>query len=841
MFSDLRFALRQLAGSKAFTLTAILTLGLGIGGNTAIFTLVDAVMLKSLPVADPARLYRLGDSDNCCVIGGYQGDFSIFSYGLYQYLNSRVPEFEQLAAFQAGIRPVGVRRPGTNQAPEPFGDQFVSGNYFLMFGIRPFIGRLLSPADDSRTAPPVAVMSYRAWERHYGADPAVVGSTFIVDGAPFTIAGIAPPGFFGDTLRPDPPDFWLPLAAEPAVNRQNSLLDRKDEHWLYLIGRLKPGAAIETLEPRVNVELKRWLAENQPPANPRQQAAFDRQYLKVAPAGGGVALMKENSERDLKLLMSITGLVLLIACANLANLQLARGVANRAQTLIRVALGAPRWRLVRQTLTESLALAVMGGAVGVLAGANFSGFLMNLAFNDSKFVPIETTPSLPVMGFALLLSLATGILFGVMPAWSASRIDPADALRGAGRSGAGRETGFQRSLIVFQSALSLVLLVAAGLMVDTLRNLTNQQFGFHSEGRVVVNVNASFGGYAPEKMAQEYHEIERQMRQIAGVRGVGLSLYSPMEGNNWESGIAIEDHPAPAGQSASSSWDRVNPSFFDVIGSHILRGRMFQERDEPDSTHVAVVNQAFADKFFANEDPLGKRFGLGGIEHRADYQIVGVVENVRFRNPRRPTPAMFFLPLLQMSAAEWAVPDSARSNVIGNIELYVSGNRPNLASQVQQALASIDANLTVLNLVTMDRQIGYQVGHERLIARLTELFGALALLLASVGIYGITAYSVARRTSEIGIRTALGASRSNVIALVLRGALAPIGLGLALGIPAALGAGRILADQVYGVKTYDPWILSIAIAALVACASLAAYVPAVRASAVDPVRALRAQ
>ncbi len=840
MLTDLRLAFRQLAAHKAFTITAMLTLALGIGGNTAIFTLVNAVMFKSLPVADPARLYRLGDSDNCCVIGGYQTQFSIYSYDLYRYLNGRVPEFEQMAAFQAGIRAVGVRRPGAGEGPQPFGDQFVSGNYFLTFGIRPFIGRLLSPDDDTRAAPPVAVISYRAWSQYYASDPSVVGSTIMIDGSPFTIAGVAPPGFFGDTLRPNPPDFWMPLSTEPAVQGRNSLLDGKDQHWLYIIGRLKPGARAETIEPHVNVDLKRWLLENQPPVTTRQQTAFAAQHLSVVPAGAGISQMKANNANDLKLLMSITGLVLLIVCANLANLQLARGASSRAQTAVRVALGAPRWRLVRQSLTESVLLGVIGGVAGLLIGINFTELLLKLAFDRASFVPIDAAPSAVVMGFGLALSLATGILFGLAPAWSASRADPADALRGAGRSGGGRETPFQKSMVVFQAALSLVLLVAAGLMVNTLHKLTDQQFSFQPEGRVAVNVNASFGGYAPEKIDQDYREIERQLRQIQGVRNVSLSLYSPMENNNWESGISIEEKPAAEGQSFSSSWDRVSTAFFDVLGARILRGRMFDERDTQASTHVAVVNQAFADKFFPNQDPLGKRFGLGGAAHRADYQIAGIVENVRFRNLRRPTPAMFFVPLLQMSAAEWADSARARSNVIGNIELHVAGNPPGLAAQVQKALASIDVNLTVLNLLTMDQQIGFQAGHERLIARLAGWFGALALLLASVGIYGITAYSVARRSSEMGIRTALGASRGNLTSLILRGALAQVGLGLALGIPAALAAGRVLADQVYGVKTYDPWILGGAVLILVVCGLAASYIPAARASSVDPVRALRA-
>jgi macrolide transport system ATP-binding/permease protein len=836
---DIRFAFRQLAQSTGFTLTAVLTLALGIGANTAIFTLVDAVMLRSLPVADPQRLYRLGDDDNCCVIGGTQSHFSIYAYPLYVYLRDHTPEFEQMAAFQGGPSRVGVRREGSAAAgitSEPFTDQFVSGNYFSMFGLRPFAGRLLAPADDRPGAAPVAVMSYRAWEQHYGADPAVIGAAFVVEGAPVTIAGIAPPGFFGDTLGPNPPDFWLPLATEPYIRKRNSLLSRRDQHWLYIIGRIKPGASTAALESRTNVELRQWFLENDPPVNDAARRDMERQHITVAAAGGGVALMKQHYEHDLRLLMAITGLVLLIACANLANLQLARGTANAAQMSIRVALGAQRSRLIRQTLTESLVLAVMGGAAGLLVATELARFLIGLAFHGANYVPIDPAPSLAVLGFAFLLSLITGAVFGIAPAWSASRADPAAALRGAGRSSASRSTLPQRSLVVLQAAVSLVLLAGAGVMVETFGNLENQFFGFQPRGRMVAKVNAGFSSYAPEKIASIYRDVDRRLREIPGVRNAGLSLYSPMSGNNWQTGVTLESQP---GHMVSPVWDRVSPAFFDTIGARILRGRGFNERDTPDATQVAVVNQAFADTYFPNENPLGKRFGLGGAAHRADYQIVGMVENIRFRSLRLSTPPMFFLPLLQMRQNEWADGGKARSNLIGDIELDVAGNTKDLAVRMERAFAQIDPNLTLLNLVTMDEEIENLLGHERLIARLGELFGVLALLLASVGLYGITAYSVAQRTGEIGIRTALGATRARVIGMIVGGALRQIGVGLMIGIPAALAAGSFLADQLYGVKSYDPLVLGSAAAILIAAAAIAGFAPALRAGSIDPVEALR--
>ncbi|HLJ50800.1 MAG TPA: ABC transporter permease [Bryobacteraceae bacterium] len=835
MLNDVRFALRRLVAAKGFTITALLTLALGIGANTGIFTLVNALMLKTLPVADPQSIVRVGGGDNCCVLGGFQGNFSIYSYDLYQYLKRNTPEFEDMSAFQGGLDRAGVRRAGA-EAAEPFVDQFVSGNYFTLFGLRPFAGRLIVPADDVRGAAPVAVMSYRAWQQHYGGDPSVIGSAFTIEGAQFTIIGVTPPGFFGAALRPDPPDFWMPLAAEPATHGKRSLLDEKTAHWLYAFARLKPGMEQAAVEAKLTAELKQWLATNEPSASGANRQNIDKQHISLVPGGAGLAEMRDNYRADLRLLMGITGLVLLIACANLANLQLARGTASAGQTAIRAALGAPRSRLIRQVLIESTILSVSGGALGLLVAFETSDLLLQLAFRGAQFVPIHATPSLPVLGFALLLSVLTGAGFGLAPAWSASRADPAMALRGAGRNSSGRSSSPQKVLVVLQAALSLVLLAGAGLMTQTLRNLTRQQWGFQIEGTVVVDVNAGFGGYGPEKLTAVYSQVDRELRQIPEVRQVALALYSPMSGNNWQMGATIEERPQ---QQISPSWDRVSGTFFETIGARIVRGRTFDERDTSDSTHVAVINETFAKNYFPDEDPIGKRFGLGGFSHRADYDIIGVVNTIRFRDPRGPGRPMFFVPMLQMRKDEWNDTTLARSNVIGSVLLRVGGRSSGLGPRIQRTLGKIDPNLTVLSVSPVSEHLSRLVAHERLIGTLAVIFGALALLLASVGLYGITSYSVARRTSEIGVRTALGATPGEVILLILKDALAQAGMGVALGIPAALAAGRMLAGQLYGVKNWDPLILGSSAVVLGVCAAVAGVIPAARASSVDAVQALR--
>ena len=849
VLQDVRYGLRQLRRNPGFTLVAVLTLALGIGANTAVFTLVDAVMLKSLPVTDPQQLYSLGADDNCCEMTGLQGNFTIYSYPLYLYLQERNPEFSQLAAFQAGAMPVAVRRSRGTEAAQPYRGEFVSGNYFQMFGINAYAGRMLAPPDDRSGAPPVAVMSYRVWQQRYGADPGVIGSTFVINSKAFTLAGVTPPGFFGDRLTGDPPDFWLPIGAEPVLNGLVSILREPGEFWLYITGRLKPGVSLAPLQARLTVELQQWL-RSVPQLEDRERAEISQQRIILTPAGAGVSELRDQYQNGLRLLTVLAGLVLLIACANLSNLLLAKSSASRVQMAARIALGATRVRLMRQMLTESMLLAVLGGAAGVGVAFLATRMLLLLAFRGAQYVPITATPSLTVLAFAFVLSLLTGVLFGVAPAWISSRSHPAEALHGATRSTRDRSALPQKSLVVLQAALSLVLLAGAGLLTRSLVNLQNQQFGFQTRGRYIVRLDPSLAGYTIDRLPGLYRQLRTQLAAIPGVLRVSYSGYSPMRGNNWSSEISVEGHPDQGYKneflpwvSKTPSWLRISPHYFETVGTRLLRGRAITEQDTPISTPVAVINETFGRKFFPKQDPIGKRFGIGESNHSRDFEIVGIVEDTKYQDARGPAYAMFFLPFLQNvprddDAAHDAV-DS--SNYLQDIELLLAGHPQNIESRVRRALAEIDPNLTVLSMTSFDEQVARNFNQDRLLARLTGLFGFLALALASIGLYGVTAYNVIRRTNEIGIRMALGADRNNVLSMVLRGAIRQVVAGLLIGIPIAVAAGRALSSQLFGVKDYDFGVLAAAVVILSACATVAGLLPARRAASIDPMQALRAE
>jgi predicted permease len=545
-----------------------------------------------------------------------------------------------------------------------------------------------------------------------------------------------------------------------------------------------------------------------------------------------VEKLQADYETGLHLLVTLSALLLLIACANIANLLLARGSANRSQIALRLALGAPRHRLIRQVLTESVLLALVGGAAGLYVAYTGTHAILLLAFRGADFVPIDARPSLPVLGFAVLLSLITGIVFGILPAWTASKSDPLDALRGAGRSTADRSSLLQKPLIIAQVAFSIVLLIGAGLVTQSLRNLEDQHFGFVTDGRLIVKVSPGLDGYTADNLAGLYQRLEETMPQIPGVRSASLSWYSPLGGDNANERVYIQGKP-PDYRWTAPSWDRVGPHYFETIGTRLLRGRAIDERDMPGAPNVAVINETFAGRFFPNDDPIGQHFGMTDLSHSSDYEIVGIVEDAKYQDTRGPAYATFFLSLLQTP------PRESFRGWVGAIELHVAGRPENIESAVRKALADVDPKLSVLSMMSFGEQVARNFNQERLIARLTELFGVLALILACIGLYGVTAYAVARRTNEIGIRMALGADRSNVLGLVLRSALVQLALGLAIGIPAALAGGLLLAHQLYGVKSYDPTILAAAAIVLSGCAILAASVPARRATRVDPIVALR--
>lgn len=836
LMQDLRYAVRRLRLSPGFALVCIITLALGIGANTAIFTLVDAVMLKSLPVADPSQLYRIGNANNCCVLGGMQGSWDIFSYDLYKQFRDHTQQFSSLAAFQAAEASLSVRRSGASGPAEPYNGEFISGNYFSTFGIRSFAGRVINPSDDKKGAAPVVVMSYRTWEQHYGGDPSVIGATFTINTLPYTVVGVAPPGFFGETLRADPPDFWLPLSTEPAFDRQSgAILDLPGMHWLHTIGRLKPGANVAGIQPEVTLELQRWLRA-QPDLSAYDRSQINKQHIVIAPGGAGVTSLESQTGSGLRLLMIVAGLVLLIACANIANLFLARGAAHRGDTAVRVALGAPRGRLIRQILTESVLLAVIGGLAGVLIAFLGSRAILLIAFRGAHSVPIDPTPSLAVLGFAFLLSLVTGVIFGAAPAWVTSHAHPADALRGAGRSTRDRASLPQKSLVVLQVALSVVLLIGAGLLTESLRNVENQNFGFTPQHRLIVRINPALAGYKPDQLYGLYQQLEQQLSAIPGVMSASYSLYSPMRGDNWGFGFHIEGRRPDERDGASL--DCIGPRYFETIGTHMLRGRTITDQDTSNSPYVAVVNEAFAKKFFPKQDPIGQHFGMGDPKYAGEREIVGIVEDAKYQDARGPAYPTFFLPFLQMPK-DPKLSFFVGADYIGDIELHVAGKPESVEAQVRRTLANINPNLTIQEMLSLSQQLDLNFNQDKLIARLTELFGFLALILACVGLYGVTSYSVARRTNEIGIRMALGADRGKVLWLVLRGALIQLVIGLAIGIPVTIAAGRLAANQLYGVKSYNPLILSVAIAVLAICSVVAAIVPARRAASIDPMQALR--
>src|SRR5436189_149398 len=652
----IRYAIRQFRLSPVFTASAVLTLSLGIGGTTAIFTLIHAVMLRSLPVADPERLYRVGDGDNCCVQGGPQDRWGMFSYPLFERLKVEAPEFEQLTAFQAGGFRVSVRRPGVDVAARSLRSEYVTGNYFTTFGIGAFGGRVFA--------------------------------------------------------------------------------------------RLKPGATTDGIAPRLTSVLRQWIPResNWPPNWLTSEQMLPKQTIALVPAGAGVGVMKEQYAGSLQLLMAVCGLVLLIACANVANLLLARSVARRTQTAVRMAIGASRSQIVTQALVESILLAIGGGIAGLVVAMGAARLLLSLAFSVSTFLPISTRPSPLVLAFAFGVAVITGVLFGAVPAWLATRTDPIDALRGSGRSTGDHSSFTRTALLVLQATLSVVLVAGATMLGRSLNNVQHQDFGFTVPDRVLVAINRPSANYTVPQLTAMYRTLEDRLNRIPGVQSANLALYNPLT-DNWGEPILVAGHPRP----------------------------MFYV---PLAQKVNYVNSVMT---------------------RVEYQ----------------------------------------SHFISGLMLVTKLGPGALEPLVTKAMADVDPSLTFMNARTLEQQIALTFDQERAVASLAGLFGGVSLLLAAIGLYGVTAYSVAQRTNEIGIRMALGADKGAVLNLVLRSAFTRVATGLGLGVPLAIGAGKLLAAQLYGVKFWDPVALAVATGSLTLCALVAALIPGTRAASIPPMHALR--
>ncbi|MBV8897812.1 MAG: ABC transporter permease, partial [Acidobacteriaceae bacterium] len=686
---DVRYALRQLRKAPGFTTTAMLTLALGIGANASIFTLIHAMLLKNLPVADPKTLLRIGDSSECCVNSGVNdnGDYSLFSTETYQLLKKSTPEFEELAAMQAGFsyRPVTARREGGHANARSVMGEFVSGNYFRTFGLRPHAGRVLTDRDDTPGAAVMAVMSYGTWQRDYAGDPSVMGSTFWINTKPVTVVGIAPAGFYGDRLSTTPPDFYLPMESMESLSAAVYVRD-PDMRWLYLVGRVKPGVPAKRLQEKLSALVRQCFADTQSFSKGEGKKQLAKVHVVLAPGGAGIQDLQEQYGSNLRVLMAISGLVLLIACANVANLLLARGMARKQEISLRTALGANRGKLVRQLLTESVLLALLSGAAGLLVSYTGTSMLLALAFGDAQRLPVDPSPSLPVLMFACGLALFTGILFGIVPAWITSQTDPVDALRTGARSTGSGASLVQRGLVVLQAGLSLVLLIGAGLFSQSLNKLQHSNLRLDSKNRYIVHINPQAAGYSQKQLDLLYRTITERFHAIPGVKNVGISIYTPMEDNNWGTGIQVKGQPNPH---SGASVVKVSSEYFDSVGTHVLEGRGISERDSPGAPAVAVVNEEFAKKFFPGQNPIGRYFGTGP-ESAGDFRIVGVVENTTYVSVRWKNHRMYFLPILQRQPSDKDPIEKDLSLYAGALVIQTEMPINGMAALVQATLASIN-------------------------------------------------------------------------------------------------------------------------------------------------------
>jgi predicted permease len=843
-FKDVQYAIRQLRRTPGFALTAILTLALGIGATTAIFTLIYQVMLRPLPVAEPQQLYKLGQRYDCCYnSGSLFGDWSLFSWDQYKLFRDHLRGFSGLAALEAGEQPVGMRVEGSAEAAQPVRLQFVSGNYFATLGVNALAGRTLQPSDDQRNAPPQVVLSYKLWQRRFGGSPSILGKAVILNGRPMTVVGVLPASFFGTRLDADPAELWAPLSVEPMLTNIDAM-DHPGQYWLYIVGRAQPEFVPASTNAHASGLLQDWLHAHPETLTSGQSAAVPRQHTEWIAAASGISALRDSYTSGLRLLFLIAGFVLLIVCANLTNLMLVRGMARRQQIAVRIALGSQRSRVIRQILIECLLVSLVGSAVAVLVAVFASRAMLAVALAGTQSSPFSSSPSAAVLGFALGVALLSAALFGCIPAWITSHFDPIEALRGAGRTVGDRTSWPQKALVVFQAALSVALLSTAGLVALSLRALEHQDLHLATSGRMVIGINAVAAGYDVQRIPALERKLDTELRQVPGVLELGYAQFSPLSHDAWHDLTYLPGTPPPSPEFTDNYYrtteNRVSVGYFAAVGTHVLLGRGFTDGDTGTTQHVAVVNQAFVRRFLKGKPPLGAHFGMDQ-QDPSEFEIVGVVDDTKYEDPEHPQLPMAFFPMTQPAKIfeehQRAMRD--RSLYPYDIVVHYQGSEAEMAAALRRVLGTIDPDLPVTRMDTLETQVNSNFNQPEMLARLTSAFGMVALLLAAIGIYGVTAYTVERRTHEVGLRMALGASRADVLRGVLRSALAQVGLGLVLGIPLALALGRLMAAHLYQVSSSNPLVLATALVTLLAAAVLAAFIPARRAAAIEPIVALR--
>jgi predicted permease len=842
---DVRYGIRMLLKSKGFTLVAVLSLALGIGANTALFSLIDAVLLKMLPVERPNELVLFNwISGPRGMAWSSEGRISTdrasgmrtstsFSYLAFERIRDNNEVLSEVFAFA----PLSQLNVSVDGGPEIAAGQLVSGGYYSGLGVTAILGRTITAADDQAGAPPVAVITHRYWQRRFGQDAQALGKTVIVNNVPFTIVGVTPPEFFGALQVGESADLSIPIAMQPQLSSDlRSDLSTPWFWWLRIMGRLNHGVTAEQAAASLDSIFQQsaeegWTAAvaRFPTQRPAQNAApRDVPRLRAGSGSQGLTESRREYSQPLTILVVIVGLVLLIACANVANLLLARAATRQKEIAVRLTIGASRWRLVRQLLTESLLLSFLGGAVGVAFAYWGKDLLLILRPWGGGELALDLKLDLRVLGFTIAVSLATGLLFGLAPALRATRVDLTPALKDNARSVVGGSRSFlNKSLIVVQVAVSLVLVVGAGLFVRTLRNLENVDVGFNRENLLLFNVDPGLNGYNNAQIAQLYQRMTERLEAVPGVRSATMSMVPLLSGMARTSTVSVEGHTSQEGDEDSAKVNNVGPGFFATMEIPILLGRGLSLRDDELAPRVAVINQMMARKYFGGESPLGRRFGFGGPPNSGQIEIIGVARDASYTGLRDKTEPTVYLSYSQ-SPPRWAT-----------FVVRTSGNVAAMSSSIRDAVREVDSNLPLFAMKTQSQQVDESLAQERLFANLSSFFGVLALSLACIGLYGVMSYGVARRTNEIGIRMALGATGSRVTRMVMRETMLVVMIGVVIGLGTAVATTRLVAAMLFGLAPTDPVTILFAVLLMISVATFAGYVPARRASKVDPMIALR--
>lgn len=877
ILQDVRVSVRALLKSPGFTAVALLSLALGIGGNTAIFTLINQILLRNLPVRAPQQLVAFGDS----VFGGIAGGISLGDFGGYfpwdfaRQMEADPGPFQGVAAYGSFSNKVSIRRLGTSGAVDANSSamiapaNLVSGNYFSVLGAQPLIGRPIMPSDDAMPGSgAVVVLSNHFWQQSLSSDPHILGRSLSINGTPFEVVGVMPQGFHGIKEELEPAELWVPISMQTVVLQQPSMLTpHSGLYFLHLFARLSEGAATNKAELAqsqnwLNQQVRNGIREREGATiSADRQREISRVDVPLVPSAQGVSIVRSQYGESLKILMLVVALVLLIACANLANFLLARAATRRHEILTRLALGSSRMRIVRQGLIETFVLSVVGGLMGLGIAFIATRALIAFVSRGNAYVAISPTPNLGVLLFTLGVSVATGILFGLAPSISMARTGSRGKLSAGARtiqSSLGKSAKFwPKALVTVQVTLSLLLLVVAGLYLRTLRNLQDQDYGFERDHLLLAVFDERLAGYAPHQVSALHHALLERLSAIPGVRSAALSEMPPISGGAWSSDISLSGYtPAPK-ENMVSVLNRVSDQYFQTAGIPIVAGRSITSADSANSHKVVVVNQTLARKYFPKGDAIGHQLTVGIDSVKGPWEIVGIARDTKSGNPRATDPVrMTYIPLSQIDVFPPVAPAIAAANDKAakpvtrpeNGDCYASlillrtpSDPARMIADLRAAVAEVDSNIPLLQITTIHDQLSNLISHDELISTLTTIFSLLALLLAAIGLYGVMSYSVARRTNEIGIRLALGAQGGTVLRMIMSESLLLLTIGVGLGLPLAIMATRIIKHQLFAMDAIDPVSFSAALLVVSLMTVLASWLPARRAAKVDPVTALRCE